>query len=295
MFQKYQHIERLGTSEVQGILDGTVHIFPKIDGTNSSVWMEEGRLCFGSRNRQLQLGSDNAGFMNANYMDEGLLAFFAAFPNARLFGEWLVPHSLKTYTDDSWRKFYVFDVMLAEQNVYCGYEAYSGVLQDMGIDYIPCIAKITNPTQDRLYAWCEKNMFLIQDGKGVGEGIVIKNYLYMNKYQRQTWAKIVTNEFKAKHVKEMGPCEQQGRTLIERDIVAKFCTAEFIKKTFHNMYNPADWTSKRIPELLGRVWHDFVVEETWHYVKAFKNPTVDYKTLFQLVVQKIKETIPEIF
>ena len=39
-FKKYQHIERLGTLEVEGIELGTCYVFPKIDGTNGSnlVW-----------------------------------------------------------------------------------------------------------------------------------------------------------------------------------------------------------------------------------------------------------------
>ena len=37
-FVKYQHVERLGVDEVDGIELGVCHVFPKIDGTNSSVW-----------------------------------------------------------------------------------------------------------------------------------------------------------------------------------------------------------------------------------------------------------------
>jgi hypothetical protein len=57
------HVERLGSDEVSGILHGECHVFPKIDGTNASVWVDEsGELCAGSRNRQLTLEKDNAGF-----------------------------------------------------------------------------------------------------------------------------------------------------------------------------------------------------------------------------------------
>ena len=62
MFKKYQHIERLGTDETEGILDGLVYVFPKIDGTNGSIWWEptcmskttknHGCIRFGSRNRE---------------------------------------------------------------------------------------------------------------------------------------------------------------------------------------------------------------------------------------------------
>ena len=37
-FQQYMHIERYGNDEVQGIDIGELTIFPKLDGTNASVW-----------------------------------------------------------------------------------------------------------------------------------------------------------------------------------------------------------------------------------------------------------------
>jgi hypothetical protein len=36
-FKKYQHIERYGTDEVEGIDAGLCYVFYKIDGTNSSI------------------------------------------------------------------------------------------------------------------------------------------------------------------------------------------------------------------------------------------------------------------
>ena len=37
-------------------------------------------------------------------------AFLIEYPYLRLYGESLVPHSIKDYREDAWRKFYVFDV-----------------------------------------------------------------------------------------------------------------------------------------------------------------------------------------
>ena len=63
-FKKYQHLERFGTTEVDGIHFGDCYVFPKIDGTNSCVWMgEDGTVQAGSRKRHLTLEADNAGFL----------------------------------------------------------------------------------------------------------------------------------------------------------------------------------------------------------------------------------------
>ena len=52
MFVKYQHVERFGNLEVQNIELGQCYIFPKIDGTNASVWLEDGDVKAGSRTRE---------------------------------------------------------------------------------------------------------------------------------------------------------------------------------------------------------------------------------------------------
>lgn len=61
-FKKYQHLERFGNDEVEGIELGKLYIFPKLDGTNAQVWLDdEGNIKAGSRNRELTLEKDNAG------------------------------------------------------------------------------------------------------------------------------------------------------------------------------------------------------------------------------------------
>ena len=59
-FKKYQHVERFGTDKVDGIENGECYIFPKIDETNCSVWLDnEGNIKAGSRNNELTLEFDN--------------------------------------------------------------------------------------------------------------------------------------------------------------------------------------------------------------------------------------------
>lgn len=299
-FRKYQHIERFGTDEVDGIEFGKCYIFYKIDGTNASVWLDkEGKVKAGSRNRELTLENDNAGFYNAIINDERIINYLNKHPSHRLFGEWLVPHTLKTYRQDAWRKFYIFDVCLDKEDglEYIPYDIYKPLLEEFNLDYIPPLAIITNPTYESLIKCLEKTgQFLIEDGKGIGEGIVIKNYDFYNKYKRQTWAKIVANEFKEKHHKEMGCPEIKTEKMIEEKIVDDFCTESFIEKEYTKIVIEQNgWQSKYIPMLLGRVFSELIKEESWNIVKKYKNPKIDYKTLNALVIRKIKETKKEVF
>lgn len=294
-FKRYQHIERWGADETEGIEIGTTHVFPKIDGTNASMWLDGDEVCYGSRNRELSLDHDNHGFCEWASSQNCFKEFFNKFPNWYLYGEWLVPHSLKTYRENAWRKFYVFDVFETGLG-YLSYEEYLPALGLFGIDHIPPICKITNGTYEQFIEKLHQNVFLIQDGKGVGEGIVIKNYDYHNKFGRQTWAKIVTSEFKEKHTREMGCPEHAGRKIIEGEIAEKYCTKAVVEKVHAKIVNECGgWSSKYIPRLLNTVYYDIITEECWHFVKEHKNPTIDFKRLHNFIVAEIKKMMPEVF
>ena len=299
-FRKYQHIERFGTMEVDGIEIGTCYVFPKIDGTNSSVWLgEDGQIHAGSRRRELSLDQDNAGFMDAIVRDARILAYLKKHPSHRLFGEWLVPHSLKTYRDDAWRRFYIFDVCVdsdCEEGLeYIPYSVYQPLVEEFGLDYLAPLKILRNATLEDLIRCMEENNFLIRDGAGVGEGIVVKNYDFYNRFKRQKWAKIVTAEFREKHHKEMGAPLKANR-LVEEDIVDKFVTAALVEKEYAKIVNEnGGWTSRMIPRLLSQVFHELICEEMWNILKAFKNPAINFRVLNNLTITKIKAVKPEIF
>ena len=75
----------------------------------------------------LCLDNDNAGFYNYAITQENVKRCLIDNPNIIIYAEWLVPHSLRTYRDECWRKFYIFDVVecLGEDNFrYMEYEEY---------------------------------------------------------------------------------------------------------------------------------------------------------------------------
>jgi hypothetical protein len=293
-FLKYQHLERYGNTEVEGIEVGTCYVFPKLDGTNGSVWWDDG-VKAGSRNRELALDNDNAGFMNAMVVDKAVTSFLNNDRDLILYGEWLVPHTLKTYNDDAWRKFYVFDVFDRKKERLLSYDEYSAPLIVAGINVIAPIAIIKNGSIDHFTECLSKAHYLVKDGEGSGEGVVIKNYDYKNKFGRQTWAKIVTNEFKAKHHISMG-APVIGCEIVEEKIAAKYVTQALVDKVQAKIVNEMDgWSSKYIPRLIHTVYYDLVTEETWNFVKEFKNPKVDFKVLSHYVTAKIKELKKELF
>ena len=291
-FKKYQHLERFGTVEVNGIEDGMCYIFPKIDGTNSSIWLDGGDVQAGSRKRHLTLDKDNAGFYEWVLKQENLYTYLFENPTHRLYGEWLVPHTLKTYDDENWRKFYVFDVMVGDE--YLVYDDYKLLLEKYDIDFIPPICKVKNPTYERIVNQLEKNTYLIKDGSGIGEGVVVKNYDYVNKYGRITWAKVVNNDFKSKHQK-CDVTEIKETALVEQKIVDKYVNSVLVDKEFSKIESEDGWSSRFIPRLLNTVYYCLVKEEAYNFTKEFKQPTINFKTLHRFTTIKVKELRPDIF
>ena len=296
-YKKYQHIEKIGTTEVEGILNGTCYISYKIDGTNSVVWYDKdtNSIRFGSRNRELSLDNDNANFMQTLTSDVELLRklklLFNKFPDAWVYGEWLVPHTLKTYEKDAWRKFYIFDIRL-DDNTYVCYDEYSPILNEIGLDYIPILAKLENPKIEELEALLDKTGdFLIDNG--LGEGIVIKNYQFLNRYGRRTWAKMLTEDFKNNKQKSRSEFKQaKEEDNLEYLIIRRTMTSEHILKEKSKIEEiKGDWSSKYIFELLGRVFNEWF-KDNWEIIlKKFKYPTINFKKLKQFSDEYVKEVI----
>lgn len=304
-FEKYQHVERFGNTEVNGIENGHVYIQPKIDGTNGSVFLnEDGDIQAASRNRVLTLDSDNTGFFQYVVDHPEIENYLSQFDGRRrLFGEFLVPHTIKYYREDAWRKFYVFDVIDTDENGeehYVPFDEYKEGLETYGINYVPVLFEGTNLSYLNFVDGVKDNKYLLSDeaiaqGK-VGEGIVIKNYEYKNRFGRTTWAKIVASEFAEKHQHKPKGNKQIESDLIEQQIVDDFCTTAFIEKEYAKIVEEKNgWTSKYIPMLLSKVFYELINEETWHFIKKYKNPKIDFKTLNVLVTKKIKSVKSEIF
>lgn len=298
MFKKYQHLDKLGSQGTEGILDGECYVFPKLDGTNASLWSEEGKICAGSRTRQLSEDSDNAGFYKAMLVDPSIHKFFLSYPNIRLYGEWLVPHTLKTYKNHAWRKFYVFDVVNEDANgkfEYVPYDVYKEWLDFAGLNYIPPYFKSDKLTSDNLNEFLDKNDYLVAEG--VGEGLVVKRYDYVNRFGHIVWAKVVHSDFKDA-LKKFKINDLEFAEPIETKIVNAFLNQSLIDKVYAKLCVANEdslFNKKQIPQLLNTVWYDFVHEELWEVLKKYKNPEIKFDKLQNEVYRAVRKGLPQVF
>lgn len=296
---KYMHVERLLTDEVEDLLVGNVYVFPKIDGTNGVVWydQENNEVKAGSRKRVLSVDNDNAGFCRYILDQPNILEYFRKYPNRILYGEWLVPHTIKTYRDECWRNFYVFDVGIMTDGVrteYIPYDLYTNELDEFDITYLTPLKIVKNPTIERIREIAEVNFDLLKEGN-IGEGVVCKNYDFYNKYGRQTWGKLVRNAFKENHRSVMGTPTEDVLT-IEEKIVNDYVTQSLVDKEFDKIrVEEGCWQSKFIPRFLNTVYHSLITEECWNFIKEHKNPKINFKFLQQMTFAKVKELRQDIF
>jgi hypothetical protein len=258
---------------------------------------------------------------------EALRAIAITFPHLIFYGEWLVPHTLKTYRESAWRRFYIFDVYDRTTGLYIPFETYAALFEaynaefpDTQLDYIHPLCTINNPTQDQLKQQTETNTYLVGEGAGVGEGIVAKNYAWRQAHRDQVWAKVVRNEFKDKMNKTFGAPHKEGaRRELEFEIADEFITPTLVGKNLAKVliavaesvvekdsgavpmspnfqqHMLANYRGRVIPQLLERVWYDFITEELWAVLKKHRNATLDFKLMRGQVTNRIKAIAPEVF
>lgn len=299
-FLKYQSLKQLGKKDVEGINNGVVYLFSKLDGTNANTFTHNQEVRTGSRNRMLSIQSDNAGFCAYINQAKNIQQFHKDNPKLRLFGEWLVPHTIRDYKNDAWNKFYIFDVVedikFSQGTIrYLTYEEYQPLLEKYDLDYIPLITKLKNPTESDIAKYIKDATFCLEDGKEP-EGIVVKNYNYTNNHGNIIWAKYINPNFtngstRHKKVIDKGSAEEY--------ILDTFATQHLIEKEFAKIKNEVGkWHPKHINRLFHTVYFCILTEELsdslWYIMKAYKNPNINFNEIRLGVQTKVREVMGDI-
>lgn len=301
-FRKFEHVERLGKINTEGILEGKCYISFKLDGTNSSVWVDEnGNICAGSRNRELNINKDNAGFCNwVNSNDEEAVAirtFLQENPCYVVYGEFLgnkggkFVGSIKNYNPDALGKLWIFDIYNKDTHRYSNPIAFIEMLSDYNLSQY-CIPQIEvmNPTEEYIEELAKNNHFLLPEDK-VGEGVVIRNMDFINKYGHYTIGKFVLDEFKQEKSK---PKKQKVTAEnIEQDIVDAYVLDSELSKSKAKVcviMDIAEFDTRNgqcIGRMMNLVFND-LLEECKNWAKDFRNPTVDFAKLKRACDTKVR-------
>ena len=308
-FVRYQHIVKLDAGDAKGLTDGLCHVFPKMDGSNGSVFVEEDGIRCASRNQKLDGNHPMTKWALGN---PGIVSLLSDHPQLRLYGEWMVPHTIRDYTDDTWNRLLVFDVVTdtgefhAEfdddeghavldhsGDAYLPYSVYSRLLDHYGVEYIPETATVDFPTESQLMELADTaSTYRVKD-EGVGEGIVVKRYGYRNLGGEEVWAKVLSSRFGAMKGYQLSR-RQKTDGSVEDEIAADSVTVHLVEKEYAKI--AAETGGYVHPaRLLGVVWKCVIDECLWDEIRKHRNPTIDFRRLKANVERLVKTAKPELY
>lgn len=288
MFKPYPKIHRLGKEETDGILDGVCHIEEKIDGANVSIWQEGGEIQLGSRTRHLPKDESFNGFREwVEQNKDRLTSFFLEHPDARMYGEWLVRHTIQ-YDETAYKQFYLFDVFVGDEHMFSR-DYVHRVADKYGLKTPKYHGAFENPNVEQLMQFVGKSEL-----GDVGEGIVIKNHDFVDKFGNRHYAKIVTEKFKEENATTFGGNNKHSDTYWEVYIVNKYMTLARIQKIINKLQPLVD---KRLdlehtPRIIQTAYHDMLTEEIWDIAK--KVGSVDFKALQRISMKKAAQVYKDI-
>ncbi len=275
-FKKYNKIYRIGTEETEGILGGICHIQEKVDGANTQIWFQEGFIRVGTRSHQITEGFN--GFVDYVMTNEPIKKLLADHPDYRLYGEWLVRHTIH-YNELSYKKFYLFDIMVADKLL--SPDEVIKIANEYGVPHPQLFAVLDSPKLEDIMVYVGKTNLGEQ-----GEGVVIKNPTFINKFGVYQHAKIVTQAFKEDNGLVFGGNNKHSDTYWEMYIVNKYMTLERIQKIMNKLQPQIDkkLDLEHTPRIIHTAYHDMITEEIWEISK--KVQAVDFKSLARLAQRK---------
>lgn len=278
-FRKYEKIHRLGKEETDGILFGDIHVMEKIDGANLSIWVgEDMNIHIGSRTREITEGFNGA----VDYVREhpGIKKLLLENPTYRLYGEWLVKHTI-SYKETSYKKFYLFDIRT--ENGFMDPEIVVAIAKEYGIDHAHYHGKFRNPSYEEVEKLAGQSIL-----GDKGEGVVIKNMDFVNKFGDLCYAKIVTEQFTEDNSVVFGGNNRNAFNYWEIYVSNKYITLERVRKIMQKTQPLVDerLDMKHIPRICNSVYHDMLTEEIWEIQKNV--PVINLKVLQRVCFKKAK-------
>ena len=279
-FKSYPKIHRLGKEETEGILDAPVVVQEKIDGANVSIWLDNKKIKCGSRTRELTEGFN--GFVDAVKSKGRLLAWFTENPTKRLYGEWLVKHTI-TYPDTAYKKIYLYDIYDDSTESFSTQEEVKATAKLLQLEYPQIFIDNKQVTEKQIKEYVGKT--LVPEAAN-GEGVVIKRESFKDKWGNHAYAKVVHEKFKEANAIVFGGNNKHSDSYYEMYVVNKYCTLGRVQKIMQKLQAETD---KRLdlehtPQVAGRCLHDMITEEAWEIFQ--KVPILDNKKLKSLAMRK---------
>lgn len=269
-YKEYTDIIRFGKSgTTQAIQEGThISITEKLDGANASFTYDEeatnGVQAF-SRKQVLNEESSLSGFYqwvqtNIAPIKENLVK------NYRYYGEWLVKHSV-VYKEEFYRNFYLFSIWDEEKEEYLSDDIVKQEAERLGLKTVPYLYEGAFVSLEHIMGFVGKSKITLEPNKG--EGVVVKDATYKNRYGRQLFVKFIALEFS--EVKKQKVHRVDTELLISLQKIDMVVTKNRTKKMLFKLVDegiiPSDYSLKRdmgtiLKEMNIVIYNDIMKEES---------------------------------
>lgn len=226
--KKFMDIVRLGHKSTLGVLKegNRIVIQEKIDGANASFRRVGSELVAFSRNNQLTPENTLGGFYDfVKGLDISLGEGYI------FFGEWTNPHKVK-YPEHQ-KKFFLYDIYDVEEGKYLDFDVVENVANHLGLNLVPVFYDGEYQSFEHLQSFVGKTELGGRLGdEEIGEGIVVKNVDYVDRFGNQIFVKLVTDAFREVQ-KQKAPKDPKIALTQEQTFVDATVTEPRVEKFLH--------------------------------------------------------------
>ena len=185
-----------------------------------------------------------------------------------MFGEWLVPHTVK-YPNDKYNHAYFYDIYDTITESYLTQDVVKEKVNALNLTYVP----VFYDGEFQSWEHCMSFVGKTEMGGDMGEGCVIKNQTKLNDPNSRTpfYIKIVSEKFQETHehhARVVSPeqlkAQEENKTLCE-SIVTEARVTKILHKLVDEGILPENWGAKEMSivakNLCSRVFEDCMKEE----------------------------------
>jgi hypothetical protein len=236
-------------------------------------------VCY-SRNNQLFGGKESNldGFyewVQENIKSEDLISGYIYY------GEWSNRHKIDY--GENLKKFFMFDVYSNIIECYHDLLVIKGEAERLGLTLAPIFYEGEYVSEEHIQSFAGKSML---SPDGVGEGVVVKNYSYTDRYGNQLFTKVVTKEFQ--EANGVSFKEMKAKT----DPISQFINGTVTEARIEKMFY------KLVDE--GKLKEDFAIEDMGIILKLLGSSVYDdvmkeeADSLAKIVKGRIGRAVPNV-
>mgnify|MGYP000922987051 CR=1 FL=1 len=267
--KKYTDVVRLGKSQTANVIQegDYISITEKIDGANSSFILDDaselGVSCY-SRNTPLSEENRLRGFYD--WVLNNIIPIKNKLnPNYRYFGEWLVSHKV-VYKPEMYNNFYLFSIWDEEKQEYLPDEIVKSEANKLNIQTVTYFYEGKYISFEHLMSFVGKSDKTLEPNDG--EGVVVKNNNYKDKYGNQVFVKLVSEKFAEVQKQKLPKNPNVDSELIGK--IKSVLTEARVDKLIHKLVDEGllieNYTIENMGEILkklgSKVFEDIMKEES---------------------------------